>query len=172
MVARPSHADLLRHALASLAYRAAKMIRDAPAEFAAVRACPTCRCAGEIAAHLGDLREWELLTARGEEDWRVKAPRSWEESVERFFRALEDLDHGLASKAPHGCPPARMLQGPLADALTHVGQLATLRRLAAEPVRGEDYSRAEIVIGPLGSVQAPPVVEFDERLNWRRRIAR
>jgi hypothetical protein len=153
--------SLLRHAVAALAYRAAKMIRDAPPDFASVRACPTCRSAGEIVGHLGDLMEWALLTARGEEDWRVKEPRSWEQGVERFFATLQQLDEFLASGQSFPCSAERLLQGPIADALTHVGQLATLRRIAGAPVRGEDYSRAAIAAGRVGSEQPPPAFEFD-----------
>ena len=105
--------------------------------------------------------EWALLTVRGEEDWRVKQSRSWEEGVERFFAALQQLDDFLASEQPLRCSAERLLQGPIADALTHVGQLATLRRIAGSPIRGEDYSRAEIVVGRVGPDQAQPVREFD-----------
>jgi hypothetical protein len=153
--------QILRHAVATLAYRAAKMIRDAPAGFADVRACPTCRSAGEIVGHLGDLVEWALLTARGEEDWRVKEARSWEQGVARFFAALGQLDEFLASDQPLGCTAERLLQGPIADALTHVGQVATLRRIAGAPIRGEDYSRAKIIVGQVGADQPPPAFEFD-----------
>ncbi len=153
--------QILRHAVATLAYRAGKMLRDAPADFIGVRACATCRSAGAIVGHLGDLMEWALLTARGEEDWRVKEPRSWEEGVDRFFAALVALDQFLANDQPLGCSPERLLQGPIADALTHVGQLATLRRIAGAPVHGEDYSRADIVAGRVGAVQSKPAFEFD-----------
>jgi hypothetical protein len=152
---------LLRHAIATLAYRAAKMLRDASADFADVRACSNCRSSGEIVGHLGDLMEWALLTARGEEDWRVVQSRPWTQNVERFFASLKQLDECLASADRIACTPQRLLQGPIADALTHVGQLATLRRIAGAPVKGEDYSRADIVAGKVGADQTAPAYEFD-----------
>jgi hypothetical protein len=48
----------------------------------------------------------------------------------------------------------------MADALTHVGQLAMLRRLAGVPIAGENYSVAKITVGTVGADQAAPVQEF------------
>lgn len=151
----------LRHAVATLAYRAAKVLRNAPTGFESVRACPTCRTAGEIVGHLGDLIEWAERAARGDTTWSVAPPAAWDASVARFFAALGALDQRLASSEPLGCSPEKMFQGPLADALTHVGQLATLRRIAGAPVRGESYVKSGIVAGRVGPEQAPPAFEFD-----------
>jgi hypothetical protein len=153
--------DLLRHTLATLAYRGAKPLRDAPADFAATRACPTCRSAGEILAHIGDLLDWALTAARGEMKWTQSPHQTWDADVARFFAALQKLDDFLASDAPLSCPEDKLFQGPIADAFTHVGQLATLRRLAGAPVRGENYYAADIAVGRVGAEQAPPRMEFD-----------
>jgi hypothetical protein len=153
--------DLLRHTLAALAYRGAKPLRDAPADFVATRACPTCRSAGEILAHIGDLLDWALTAMRGEMKWVQTPPQAWEADVDRFFASLQALDDYLATDAPLGCPAEKLFQGPIADAFTHVGQLATLRRLAGKPVRGENYYVADITAGRVGAEQAPPRMEFD-----------
>lgn len=152
---------LLRHTLATLAYRAGKVLRDAPEGFAGFRAGDSTRTPAEILAHLGDLLGWALSMADGAQRWNPEAPLPWEQEVARFFAALERLDGRLAATEPLAIPPEKLLQGPIADALTHVGQLAMLRRLAGAPVRGENYSRAEIEVGRVGADQAQPRRELD-----------
>ena len=151
----------LRHAVATLAYRAAKPIRDAPAEFANFRPGKGSRSAGEILAHLCDLLDWALSIARGKERWRNSKPRSWNEEVDRFFLALTAFDQYLERGEVLHAPPEKLFQGAIADALTHVGQLAMLRRLAGSRVRGENYYVAKIELGRTSSDQRAPVKEFD-----------
>ncbi len=151
---------LLRHALATLAYRAAKACRGAPHGFATFRAAPDSRSAGEILAHLGDLIEWVDSHARGAQRWTTSTPASWDEDVSRFHRALQRLDDYLATGAPLHADPTRLFQGGIADALTHVGQINLLRRLAGSPVRGENYAQASIAIGTVGPTQPNPRTEF------------
>src|SRR5262249_29835968 len=139
--------DLLRHTIATLAYRASKALRGTPSGFESFRAGETSRTAAEILAHLGDLLDWALATARGSETWRDSSPATWDREVARFFEALQRLDDYLASTAPLAVAPEGLFQGPVADALTHVGQLAMLRRLAGAPIRGENYFAADIAIG-------------------------
>jgi len=151
----------LRHTVATLAYRASKVLRDAPAEFSGFRAGAGSRSAGEILAHLGDLLDWALSLARGKEQWRDSKPKSWSEDTARFFAALTVFDEYLASDAELHTAPENIFQGSLADALTHVGQIAMLRRLAGAPVRGENYCVAKIEAGRTGPDQMAPVSEFD-----------
>jgi hypothetical protein len=151
----------LRHTLATIAYRGGKAIRNAPPGFGDVRAGETTRSAVEIVSHLGDLFEWALSTVKGEHKWKNSPPRSWDAETDRFFDALQKLDDYLASGEPLAVPPEKLFQGPIADALTHIGQLATLRRLAGFPVRGENYLKADVVIGRVGRDQSAPEFEFD-----------
>jgi hypothetical protein len=151
----------LRHTAATLAYRAAKVLRDAPAEFSSFRPAAGSRSAGEILAHLCDLLDWVLSQARGEERWHNSKPRSWSEDTERFFAALTAFDEYLASGADLHTSPEKMFQGAVADSITHVGQLAMMRRLAGARVRGENYYVANIEAGRTGSNQMAPVREFD-----------
>jgi len=159
----PHHGDSisLRHAAATLAYRAGKVLRNAPAGFQDFRAGEGSRSAGEILAHLGDLLDWALTQARGQERWRSIKPASWESDSRRFFDALAKLDEYLASGEPLHAPPEKLFQGAIADAFTHVGQIAMLRRLASAPVRAENYSAAKIEAGRVGPDQAAPAKEFD-----------
>jgi len=152
---------LLRHTVATLAYRGGKTLRGAPAEFAGFRAGPTTRTPAQILSHIGDLFDWALSLAEGKEAWHNSPPLAWEEGTARFFAALEAFDQRLSSGAPLACSAAGLFQGPIADALTHVGQIALLRRLAGCPVRGENYHLADITAGRVGTQQAPPKFEFD-----------
>jgi hypothetical protein len=153
--------ELFRHTLATLAYRGGKALRSAPAEFAAYRADDKGRTPVQILAHMGDLLDWSLSVARGNEEWHNSAPLPWDREVQRFYAALERFDAYLASDAPLHESAEKLFQGPIADALTHVGQIAMLRRMAGCAMRGENYHRAEIAIGRVGPDQAPPRREFD-----------
>ena len=152
---------MLRHLLATLAYRAAKVLRDVPIEFGQFQAGPATRRPVQIVAHMGDLMSWGIALARGEHVWKAEGSGDWNIEVNRFLDRLAGLDLALeAGTLPPGAEE-KLIQGPLTDALTHVGQLAILRGLAGCPVRPESYARAEIVAGRVGLAQAAPVREFD-----------
>lgn len=112
-------------------------------------------------AHMGDLFDWALSIAKGKQEWHDSPLLPWTRAVERFFAALEQFDAYLAADQPLNASVEKLFQGPVADALTHVGQLAMLRRLAGSPIRGENYFRAEIIVGRAGAEQPAPVREFD-----------
>jgi hypothetical protein len=146
--------ELLRHTLATLAYRGAKVVREAPAEFAGFKGAE--RTPGQILAHIGDLLDWALSMAQGKEEWHNAKVLPWHEEGQRFFAALQRFDDYLASAEPLHAPAEKLFQGPVADALTHVGQLAMLRRLAGKPIQGENYFVAEITTGRVGEDQPAP----------------
>lgn len=150
-----------RHSLATLAYRAGKTLRGVSQDFGGFKLDPKTRTPLEILAHMNDLFDWALHLAEGRHTWHDSSPSSWDEEVERLFEGLERLDRRLADPAPTGFPIESIFQGPIADALCHTGQLAMLRRLAGEPIRGENYFKAEIETGRLGADQAKPTYEFD-----------
>jgi hypothetical protein len=152
--------ELFRHTLATLAYRGGKAVRNAPPGFADFRAGEGLRTPGQILAHIGDLLDWGLSIAVGQQKWQDSKPLPWEQEVGRFFAALEKFDEFLASGQPVQAPLEKLFQGPVADALTHVGQIAILRRMAGAPVKGENYHKAEIMIGRVGADQAKPKREF------------
>jgi hypothetical protein len=151
---------LLRHALATIAYRGGKAVRNAPPTFAAAKTGEPSRTAVELLAHIGDLFDWALSLAKGEGVWREAAPLPWDAEVARFHAALGSFDDFLASDAELRAPVERLFQGPVADALTHVGQIAMMRRMAGAPITGENYFVADIETGRVGPDQAPPRREF------------
>jgi hypothetical protein len=136
--------ELFRHALATLAYRGAKAMRGAPDGFSDFAL--GSRSAGQILAHIGDLLDWALIMAKDKHVWHESAPQSWDQDVERFSKALALLDEYIASDAPLQAPLDKLLQGPVADALTHIGQIAMMRRLANSPLKPENYFRADITV--------------------------
>jgi hypothetical protein len=152
--------ELLRHGLATLAYRGGKAIRNAPAAFADFNPSEGVRSPGRVLAHIGDLLDWGLSIAAGNRTWKDSKPLPWEKESERFFEALKRFDDYLESSEPLHATPEKLLQGPVADALTHVGQIAMLRRMAGGPVRGESYFEAEVIVGRVGDKQTPPKREF------------
>jgi hypothetical protein len=153
--------QLLRHTLATVAYRGGKALRGAPESFATFAQTANCRTPAKILAHMGDLFDWALSMAKGEAAWRDSEPLAWDSEVTRFFAALKKFDDYLASPEPLHSSADGLFQGPIADALTHIGQLAMLRRLAGCKIKGENYFKAEISTGRVGVDQAAPRREFD-----------
>jgi len=153
--------DLLRHCLATIAYRAGKVLRDVPASFAKFQPPEKTRTPEQILAHMGDLQDWALSMASGNPAWKDSQPLPWEQEVERFFAAVKRLDDFLAGNQALHASPEKLFQGPVADTLNHVGQIAMLRRMAGVPIKGENYFKADIAIGCVGAEQAMPRREFD-----------
>ena len=153
--------EFLRHTVATLAYRGGKAIANAPEGFAGFKVNETTRTPGKILAHLGDLLDWALGMARGDFTWQEAPERSWAELSQQFFDKLAAVDSFLASDQELQVPVEKLFQGPVADALSHVGQIALLRRMADAPIRGENYFKAEITSGRVGADQSTKRIEFD-----------
>src|SRR5262245_27110451 len=151
----------LRHTVATVAYRGGKAVRDAPESFGTFSPDGSPRTPARILAHIGDLYDWALTQAKGAEAWNHSTPLPWSRQVERFFAAFQRFDDYLASNAPLTATPEKIFQGAIADSLTHVGQLAMLRRLAGAKMKSENYARADIVAGRVGAEQPAPRREFD-----------
>ena len=153
----------LRHTLATLAYRLGKTLRGTPVAFGEFRASPHSPQVKDILAHMGDLMDWVLSMLQGEPKWNNSTALVWDAEIARFFASLKRVDDYLASGAPIHWEPARVFQGGLADALTHTGQLAMLRRLGGYKMKGESYAKADIEVGRVGLEQVPanPAHEFD-----------
>ncbi len=160
--------SLLRHTLATLAYRAAKVLRDPPAGFAECRPIAGGRTPLELVGHLGDLMAWAVTLAEGPVQWQAGGVGDFARDVERFFAGLARLDAMLASERELAKSPETIFQGPIADALTHTGQLAMLRRAAGSAVRPESYAKATIVVGRVGPEQTASPHEFDGDASARR----
>jgi hypothetical protein len=153
--------QLLRHTLATVAYRGGKALRGAPDRFATFHIGDKTRTPAQILAHMGDLFDWALSIAQGKQAWHDSPPLPWNAEVERFFAAIQKFDDYLASSEPlHGSAEG-LFQGPVADSLNHIGQIAMLRRLAGSPILGENYFKADIVAGRVGPDQSAPRREFE-----------
>lgn len=152
---------LLRHTIATLAYRGGKAVRGVPEGFSTFRVGDHPKTPGQILAHVGDLLDWALTMCDGKPVWKNSDPQSWAKDAERFHEALRRLDARIAGGGDLAASAGAIFQGPIADALTHVGQINMLRRLAGVPIKGENYFVAEIVPGRVGAEQAAPRKEFD-----------
>jgi hypothetical protein len=136
---------MLRHTLATLRYRAEKAVSGLPSEFGLFRNSSATRTPLEILAHIGDLMDWANNLARGVSKWQDSTPLTWNEELSRFRLGLNQLDEYCASNEPLRSSAERLFQGPIADALTHIGQIAMLRGMAGNPLPGENYFKAEII---------------------------
>ena len=146
----------IRHTLATLAYRAVRATENAPPEFATFGAEHNSKTPEKILAHMGDLMDWAISLVEGNQKWQNSEPLPWPDEVARFFRGLTALDQAIAATELETKTANRLFQGPIADALTHTGQLAMLRRLAGCPIKGENYFLAEVVTGQTGIDQPAP----------------
>lgn len=160
--------DLTRHAVATLAYRGARILHGAPPSFGEVRAgdpAAGTRSAVEILAHVNDLLGWTARILDGAPDWRTAwqavPAEGWDDECRRFHERLTEVDRALIAAQEPTLPLERIFQGPIADAFTHLGQLAMLRRVAGAPIRSEVMVLSDIVPGRVGPDQTPPVREFD-----------
>ena len=135
-------------------------MRGTPAEFRNFQAAESVRTPGQILAHIGDLMDWALSQVEGRKQWHDSEPRNWEQEIARFFAALEALDQRIAAQGLGAASAEKLFQSAIADALTHTGQLALLRRMAGIPVRPENYAAADIATGRVGTEQSPPRAEF------------
>ncbi len=151
--------QLLRHTVATLAYRGGKAVRGAPPEFASYG---EGRTAGQILAHICDLFDWAVQLADGKHVWHDSKPQAWDADVGSLSRCRAGgvSTGALASGTPLACEAEQLFQGPIADVLTHVGQIAMLRRMAGCPISGENYFVAKIETGRCGADQAAAVKEF------------
>jgi len=153
---RDARINLLRHFLAALAYRTQKAVRGAPAHYADVRVAENVRTPHELVWHMTGLMGYVIVLCRGGV-WRPDRLATFEAELERFHAKLKEVAHLLETEEfPEGVTPERVLQGPLADAMTHAGQLAMLRRCAGDPVAPENFLLADIDPGRLGPDQRPP----------------
>jgi hypothetical protein len=162
MTTSPDRArQLLRHSVATVAYRGGKALRDAPSHFDSFHIGDKTRTPAQILAHMGDLFDWAFSIAKGKQTWHDSTPLPWKAEIERFFAAVKKFDDLLASEEPLSGSAEGLFQGPVADALNHIGQIAMLRRLAGSPILGENYFKSEIAAGRVGLEQSAPRREFE-----------
>lgn len=158
---------LLRHFLAAIAYRTQKAVRDAPAHYPSFSAGNDARTPVELVQHMTSLMGYvRTLFVGGSFPRRLEPLPAFGDEVARFHEMLGQVGELLESDTPLSISVEQLLQGPLADTMTHVGQLAMLRRLAAAPVAPENFIYADIRADRLG-VRQPPPARPDEQ--WPER---
>ena len=156
--------ELLAHFLAALAYRTQKAVHGAPAEYAEFQAPSGVRTPWQLLHHMSGVLSYATSMFEELDPW-IKPCASFEEEIERFHRVIGDLVRHLESGTPSpGTSAERLLQGPFADAMTHAGQLAMLRRLSGHPIPPENFHAADIGADNTGREQPAPV---SPDASWR-----
>jgi len=144
---------MIRHLTATVAYRFAKQVKAAPTHFATFDAGNDVVSPVKIVNHITVV----IRFAQQLIDKTIKptAPKTKNisEAAEIFHNALQLLDEMLLERDIEEKVLCQIIQGPLADALTHIGQLSTLRRLSGAPVYSENYMLADIQSGRVGATQ-------------------
>jgi hypothetical protein len=144
-----SKRELLRHLVATIAFRTKVAVADSPADLADFKINETIRTPGQILAHMGDLMQGSMSLMKGDFVYINSVPLPWKAELTRFFSVVKEFDTFLASEATLRQPIEKIVQGPIGDALTHVGQIVMLRRAAGSPIRPELYFTAEITPGEM-----------------------
>jgi hypothetical protein len=148
---------MLRHFLATLAYRTQKALRDAPPSFGSFQAGRQVRTPADLVRHMTSVLGYARTHFVGGR-YRAEPLADLAAEIARFHDMLQDLSHHLFAGTPlRDTTEEQLLQGPFADAMTHAGQLAMLRRLSGSPVPPENFIKAAIDAANVGSTQPPPV---------------
>jgi len=153
--------NYLRHTLATLVYRLSKVVSEVPEHYPQFKVSVDSRSPIEILDHINDLIDSAFTASTGKHKSTKAYANNWYRVVSRFYNSIREFDNYLAANNKIACSVERLLQGPIADVLTHIGQLAMLRRLAGKTIKGEDYFDADISIGRVGPEQIMPKREFD-----------
>lgn len=140
-------AETLRCYLAGLVFRFEHVTAGTGEEFAKFEAGHGVRTPQQIVRHMTGL----VLLARDQFEevaGRRPEPLPWPEEKSRFVATVWDFDtlvsKGSGLREDRSIPSmAHVWNGPLSDLMTHVGQLATLRRLAGDPVPAVRYSQVD-----------------------------
>lgn len=144
--------DLYRHTLAATAYRFQKAVYGAKANYPEFEVGQGVRKPIDIIHHMTMVLEYAKSMLTDTE--RQRPDRlNWQGEIDRFHLTLADLDQILINRNFELSVLKKVLQGPLSDVLTHVGQLATLRRLSGDPIPGESYVKATIETGKVDKDQ-------------------
>ncbi len=152
---------MLHHFLGALAYRTQKALRDAPPSFANFEPGNQIRPPHDILMHMTSVLGYARTYFRGG-DYRPDRLPSLAEEITRFHAMLADLAQHIEDDTPlRGITPEQLLQGPFADAMTHAGQLAMLRRLSGSPVPPENFIVADIDPQNVGPDQPAPASPDD-----------
>ena len=148
---------LLLHFLAALAYRTQKALRGCREDFGSFRAAEGLRTPSELVRHMTSVLGYARTYFVGGHFWPDELP-SIRDEIDRFHEMLRSLsDHiSAGDEFLNEMSAERLLQGPFADAMTHAGQLAMLRRLAGDPVPPENFIVADISPDNLGPQQPEP----------------
>ncbi len=140
--------EFLRHTLSAISYRFQKAVRNAKSNFGAFYLGKESRTPEEVISHMHHVLYATRIFIEGGKT-QIDPPEKLEFNLEiaRFNLELKKTDELLSIKEIEINYTKKLLQGPFADVLTHIGQVSMLRRLSGDPTTGEDFSSAPIETG-------------------------
>lgn len=149
---------LVSHLLAAIAYRTQKALRDAPASYPDFSAGGRVRTPVEILRHMTSVLGYaRTFKVGGTYPIKPEPLEDFAAEQRRFHEMLELVRDSLDEDGSLGTlTPAQLLQGPFADVMTHVGQLAMLRRMVGAPVAPENFIFADVRADRLDVNQPAP----------------
>lgn len=110
----------------------------------------------EMLRHMTSVLGYARSCFRGA-PYRPEPLPTFSEEIQRFHSVLEDISVHLEADDPLAdVTPEQLLQGPFADAMTHAGQLALLRRLYGSPIPPENFALADVDPSNVGADQPMP----------------
>jgi len=140
--------EFLRHALSTIAYRFQKAVSNSETEFGYFSAGNGSRTPNEIIYHMYHVLYTTRIFILEEKDNTEQSEKlDLKSEIDRLNAEINNLDNVLAEKPLDINYAKRLLQGPLSDLLTHIGQISMLSRLNGNPIVGEDFSTASIKTG-------------------------
>ena len=137
--------EYLRHTIATIDYRFQKSIKNAKDNFGDFNLGKGGRSTNEIINHMYFVLSSTtifILEERTQKESPEKLNLNLE--IDRFNAELKSLDKVLSENELSMNYSKRLLQGPLSDILTHIGQISMMSRLNNNPIEWEDFSSAEI----------------------------
>jgi hypothetical protein len=155
---------MLCHFLASIAYHLQKALRNAPTGFPTFRVSPTSRTPQELVKHIDSVLGYARICFLGGKYTNTLLD-TMEQQVQQVHQTIESLAALIAEGKPMlEITEEQLLQGPLSDSMTHIGQISYLRRLYGSAVQSEDFIYAKISINNLSINQ--PLPERPD-LDWK-----
>lgn len=137
--------ELLIHTVKTIRYRFIRATQGASASFGEFRIGANTRLPKEIVNHMFDLVTKTIsMLQHGHFGTPPPEQLNFQQEQERLLAALNDLQTGLSRLPPEPAKAKKLLQGPMLDMVTHIGQLAMLNGLHGNKVPRESYFDARL----------------------------
>ncbi len=137
------NSHFIQHFLKVLSYRFEKAIHNAAESYPKHASGHGIRTPLELLGHMNGVLEFAISSLKNQPRRNIPE-QSWQEQITLYYEKLKELNQLMQENSFDTDTLERILQGPLADAMTHIGQLAMMRRLANSAIAGENYFAADM----------------------------